>query len=168
MNEQEQIQDERPRGYFGVLKATYSNRPIAFLITQIACAIIIFFVLDKNTGGGFFSRLLTISIGILVGGFFGAIWSVKRNGHPVQWFRYGANTLLIICTLILWSGNGKYDENGNYHSGGVSTRYDGYPKSCKAGCGYQITSSEYDCDGYHCTCVPGVDGETTYDRAKRY
>ena len=168
MNQQEQLQDEQPRGYFRILKFAYSNRPFLFIGTQIACAIIFFFVLDKNTGGSFLARVLSVSIGILLGGFFGALWSVKRNGNRVQWFRYGANTLLIFMTLTLWSGNGKYDENGVYHSGGASTRYEGYPKSCKAGCGYEITSSEYDCDGYHCTCVPGEDGESTYDKARRY
>jgi hypothetical protein len=43
----------------------------------------------------------------------------------------------------------------------------GYPKACKAACGYEITGSTYDCDGYHCLCVPGEDGESTFEKARK-
>lgn len=156
------------KGLLGILKNAYSKPSWLFIITQLSCLVIFFFVLDKNTGGSLFKKSVTVSICILVGGYLSAIWSFKRDGDPIQWFRIGANSLLVFATLVLWAGNGKYDENGVYHSGGAPSRYDGYPKSCKAGCGHQITSSQYDCEGYHCTCVPGKDGESIYNKSRRY
>lgn len=109
-------QQDTPNGYLAILKAAYTNRPIGFWLVNAACIFIILFILDANTGGGYGVRLFTITFCIIVGGFLGAMWSVKRNGHPVSWFRYGSGMFLVLITLMLWAGNGRTDEYGNYNS----------------------------------------------------
>lgn len=157
--------EEVPKGFINIGKAAYTRPPISFWIIQGICLFIILFILDKNTGGGIISRIITIAFCIAVGGFLGAIFSYRRNGNPVSWFRYGSGIMLVMVTLILWAGNGKYDQYGNYKSP-YSNAYK-YPRQCKADCGHPITSSRYDNNGYHFTCTPGRDGESIYDKARK-
>lgn len=142
-------------------KSVYSKAYL-FIGVQAFAFIIIFFVLDQKTGGGFFARVFTFLFCVLVGGGLAFIWAKKNDGNTAVSFRRGAGTLLTISTLILWANNGY---KPSYSSGTSSSSY---PKSCKAGCGYEITSSRYDNDGYHYTCTPGKDGESAYDKARRY
>ena len=138
------------------------SKAYLFIGVQVFALIILFFVLDKETGGSFLARVFAFLFCILVGGGLAVYWSRKNQGNPVISFRRGAGSFLTIVILLLWANNGYQPK----YSGSSSTG--GYPKACKAGCGYEITSSTYDCDGYHCTCVPGKNGESTYNKARRY
>ena len=138
------------------------TKAYVFWGVQLFAFIIIFFVLDDKTGGGFFSRVFTFLFCVLVGGGLTSYWARKNDGDKVVSFRRGAGTFLMLSTLLLWANNGYKPASSNGGS------YFSYPKSCKGGCGYEITSSTNDCNGYHCTCVPGKDGESMYDKARRY
>lgn len=141
-------------------KAVY-NKAYLFIGVNIFALVIIFFFLDQKTGGGFMMRVFTFLFCLLVGGGLGAYIAKKNNGNPVKTFRRAGGSFLMFMTLLLWMNSG-YKPNSKGGS------YANYPKNCNAGCGYKITSSTYDCDGYHCTCVPGKDGESSYSKAKRY
>lgn len=97
----------------------------AFLFwgVQAFAFIIIFFVLDEKTGGGFFSRLFSFLFCVLLGGGLAAYWAKKSEGDSVVAFRRGAGTFLMCVTLLLWSNNGykpTYSSNSTSSSSGSS------------------------------------------------
>lgn len=146
--------------FMDFFKSVY-NKAYLFIGVQLFAFIIIFFVLDEESGGSYMARIIYFPLLILIGGGITAYIAKKNDGDLITAFRRGAGALLIFVTLISWANNGYTPSS----SGGS---FSNYPKACKAGCGYEITSSTYDCDGYHCTCVPGKDGESAYDKARRY
>ena len=107
---------------------TIYTRAYLFWAVNIFCFIIIFFVLNEKTGGGIGGRIFAFLFCLIVGGFLGMYWSIKRNGDKIKWFRYGAGTFLMFFTLLMWSNN-------NYKSP--------YRKSAKI-----YSSSSYSCP--HC------------------
>lgn len=102
------------RGFLNILRNAYSPNSYIFLAVNLFCFFVIFFVLDKNTGGSLFMRIFVFSFCSLVGGFLGVLWSVRRAGSALDWYKYGAGIFLVIFTLLIWPGNGHYDENGQY------------------------------------------------------
>lgn len=116
LSEEEKKKEQIGNKLLELLKKAYSKNSYIFLGVNLFCFIIIFFVLDKNTGGGIGTRIFTFLFCSIIGGFLGMWWSRKREGDVLSWYKYGAGTFLVIFTLITWSGNGLYDENGNYHS----------------------------------------------------
>lgn len=147
---------------FNFFKEVYSRNAYIFLGINAISLIIIFFVLSHEAGGGFLMRIFSFLFCVLIGGGLMAYWAKKKGESPVVPFRRGASILLVFFVGLAWMNDG-------YKStyGGSTGSYD-YPKACKAGCGYEITSSTYDCEGYHCTCVPNKDGDSFYDKARNY
>ena len=141
------------------LKEVYSKNAYLFIGINAVSLIIIFFVLSNQAAGGVLMRIFSFLFCILVGGGLMAYWARKQKADPVIPFRRGASILLVFFVGLAWMNDGYKSPHG-------SSSY-AYPKACKAGCGYEITSSTYDCDGYHCTCVPNKNGESFYDRARK-
>ena len=95
------------------------------------------------------------------------VWSVKRKGDAIKWFRMSAGTLLMFFTLIAWSNN-KYggvdidcagDEDiyndGFTHGKIISYASDSKTTSCKdyinkmANEGVNLNESDCFCQGYY-------------------
>lgn len=111
-------------GFMGILKQVYAKDAYVFLGLNLFAFIIIFFVLDEKTGGGIGMRIFSFLFCTVVGGLLGMWWSRKREGNVVSWFRYGAGTLLLFATLIMWANNGYVPSSNNYNSGGSSSSGD--------------------------------------------
>lgn len=150
-----------------LLKLAYNRKNLLFLAVNIFCFVIIFFILNKETGGSYLVRIGAFVISVLIGGFFGAIWSVKRQKSTEDWFRMGAGTMLMMFTLLAWANNkGGYIEidcsgdissysDGFSHGRIVSHAYDAKSTSCKdwisgmAKEGIALEESDCFCKGYY-------------------
>ncbi len=134
ISEEEKKTEPKYKKFIELLKAIYSKSAYLFLGINVFAIIIIFFVLDKKTGGGFGARIFTYLFCVILGGLIG-VWASRNNSNAqeifVNGFRRGAGTLLVISTLLLWSNNGYkpgYSPSGSPNSSG---RHD---------CGYCGTS----------------------------
>ena len=154
--------EPKKRSLIDFIKELYAPSSYIFIGVNIVCLIVLLFCLTAEMGG-LGSKIFGFLFCLIVGGFIAARWSIKRNGDVLEWFRGGAGVLLVFFTGLMYMNDGYVSPYAG--SGGSSGSY---PKECKAGCGYDITSSTYDCDGYHCMCKPGEDGESTRDKARRF
>lgn len=150
-----------------LLKESFSLKHIGYLLVNLFCLVIIFFVLDKETGGSFPMRIFAYAFCIAIGGLFGVWWSRKREGSKESWFRNGSGILLVFFTLLSWGNNkGGYTEmdcsgnttsynEGYTHGRIVSYAYDAKSTSCRdwiegmAGEGITIRESDCLCSGYY-------------------
>lgn len=89
----------------------------------------------------------------------------ERKFEKAKNFVLGFGLLCFIGWGIQYCGGSKNSSNNNSPSSGSSS-ITSYPKKCKAECGYPITSSTYDNDGYHMACKPGQDGKSMMDKLK--
>jgi len=113
------------QGLISFFREVYNIKSHYFLLINLFCLVILFFVLDDKTGGSFTVRVLTFFICTLIGGLYGLFLSRKRNGAKSYWFKLGAGALLTMTMLLAWSNNKGYyttnvdcsDDASNYNEG---------------------------------------------------
>lgn len=148
------------------IKKIYTRAYLFWAVNAFSITII-FFVLNKHTGGGFFLRLFAFFFCLIVGGLLGMFWSIKRKTDAIKSFRIASGTFLMIFSLLMWSNN-KYggvdidcsgDKNeysdGYTHGQIISYAIDSHKTSCQeyiykmANEGVNLNNSDCFCKGYY-------------------
>ena len=95
---------QEPTNFISSIVKAYTSFSVFFWLINIFSFIIIFFVISPEIAS-FGLKVFCFLFCIIVGGFFGALWSLKRDGTMLWWTRFGINFLLLFFTLLAWANN---------------------------------------------------------------
>ena len=132
------------------LKEIYSKKHYIFLTINVLCFIVFIFVINEDTGGGLFSRLIGFLVCVAIGGLIGRFIGGKEEGSGKEWrikgFIGGGATLLIFVTIIMWSNNNYVPSSGGRSSNTCSHCGDSF-----SGKGWSsISGEQFKCNDRQC------------------